>query len=146
MFCRKTKIALIYSIRDKTMAHIVPILKKHIARGHTIFSDSHMSYCNLNNGTSKLSKFGFFHMWTNHSMRMVHEKFNFNHTLNIERAWGDIKRVCYHIKSCLNYDKIQEYCDTYLLRKRICKKRCIYDFTMRLIHQYYVAHYNEILK
>ena len=45
-------------------------------------------------------------MWTNHSLRMVHEKFSFNNTLSIERSWGDLKRVCYQIKASLNYDRI----------------------------------------
>jgi len=95
MYCRKTKITIMYSIRDKTMSHIIPILKKHITKGNTIFSDSHMSYCNMQAGTSKLAALGYFHMWTNHSFRMVHEKFPFNNTLNIERSWSDIKRICY---------------------------------------------------
>ena len=106
LFCRKTKIAILYSIKDKTMNHLVPIMKKHVPTGGTIFSDSHMSYCNMNNGTSKLSSYGFFHMWTNHSFRMVHEKFPFNNTLSIERSWSEIKRICYSIKNTFNYDKI----------------------------------------
>lgn len=31
-----------------------------------------------------------------------------------------------------------------MLKKRILRKRHVYDFTLRLIHQYYVHHYNEI--
>lgn len=52
---------------------------------------------------------------------MVHEKFSFNNTLSIERSWGDLKRVCYQIKLCLNYDRIQEFCDLYLVRKKLLK-------------------------
>jgi len=33
-----------------------------------------------------------------------------------------------------------------LLRKKILKKRCIYDFTMRLTHQYYRDHYHKMLE
>ena len=95
MYCRKTKICICYCIRDKSMQHIVPIMKRHVDNGSLIYSDSHMSYCNLNTGISKLTQFGWYHMWTNHSLRMVHEKFAFNNTLSIERSWGDLKRVCY---------------------------------------------------
>lgn len=79
-------------------------------------------------------------------MRMVHEKFAFNNTLSIERSWGDLKRVCYQIKLCLNYDRIQEFCDLYLVRKKLLKQRCIYDFTMRAVHRYYKYHYNKLLR
>ena len=95
MFCRRTKIDIIYCIKDKSIQAMIPIMKKHIMQGGTIFSDSHMSYCNLNTGISKLAAYGFYHMWTNHSFRMVHEKFPFNTTLNVERGWADIKKVCY---------------------------------------------------
>lgn len=78
IFCRQTKLFISYIIKDKSMAHLVPLMKKHILQGSTIFSDSHMSYCNINLGISKLAAFGFYHMWTNHSFRMVHEKFPFN--------------------------------------------------------------------
>ena len=77
------------------MKTLIPILKKHVPRGHIILSDSHMSYCNMMQGVSKLVPYGYFHMWTNHSFRMIHEKFPFNNTMNIERAWSDIKRTCY---------------------------------------------------
>jgi len=32
------------------------------------------------------------------------------------------------------------------MRKRIVRKRCLYDFTLRAIHQYYRDNYNKILK
>ncbi len=65
-----------------------------------------MSYCNMNRGTSNLAPYGFYHMWTNHTYRMVHEKFPFNQTLNVERGWSDIKRTCYQIKNTQRYDII----------------------------------------
>jgi transposase-like protein len=106
IYCRKTKIQVVYSLKDKKMSNILPIMKAHIAPGSMVFSDSHMGYCNMNSGTSRLSEFGFFHMWTNHSFRMVHEKFPFNSTLNVERGWSDIKKNCYSIKRALNYSVI----------------------------------------
>lgn len=32
-----------------------------------------------------------------------------------------------------------------MLKRRIVKKRCLYDFTLRLLHQYYRDMYNESL-
>ena len=99
MYCRETRIMIIYVIKDKSIQAMIPVLKKHIMQGGTIFSDSHMSYCSLSTGTSKLAAYGFYHMWTNHSFRMVHEKFPFNTTLNVERGWSDVKKVAYEIKN-----------------------------------------------
>ena len=106
MLCRKTKIALIYVIRDKTIANLVPLMKKHIPGGSIIYTDSHMSYCSNQRGVSKLSKHGWYHFWTNHSIRMVHEKFPFCHSMTIENAWGDIKTNCVGMKFTMKYDKI----------------------------------------
>lgn len=68
MYCRKTRICIAYCIRDKSMNHIIPIMKRHVPPGGIVYSDSHMSYCNLMTGISKLSQFGWYHMWTNHSL------------------------------------------------------------------------------
>jgi hypothetical protein len=134
MYCRATKIMIVYCIKDKSIQAIVPVIKLHVMRAGTILSDSHSAYCNLNTGISKLSQYGFYHMWTNHSFRMIHEKFPFNHTLNVERGWSDVKKVAYEIRYQQNYEKIQEHLNSYILRKRIVKKRRIYDFTLRCIH------------
>ena len=77
------------------MGNILPLMKQHITSGSMVFTDSAMAYCNINNGTSRIAANGFYHMWTNHSYRMVHEKFPFNNTLNVERGWSDIKKNCY---------------------------------------------------
>jgi hypothetical protein len=95
IFCRQTKLQVIYCIKDKSMVNIVAIMKKHVRNGSVILSDAYKSYCDLNTGTSKLTQFGFYHLWTNHTYRMVHEKFPFNNTLNVERGWQDIKKTCY---------------------------------------------------
>jgi len=33
----------------------------------------------------------------------------------------------------------------YLTRRRIVKKRCLYEFTLRAVHQFYRDKYNDIL-
>ena len=55
MYCRTTRLAAIYSIKDKQHETLVRCMKKHIPKGGTIISDSHMSYCNLLNNRSKLT-------------------------------------------------------------------------------------------
>ena len=121
-------------------------MKKHIATGGIIYTDSHMSYCNSSQGVSKLSKYGWYHYWTNHSVRMVHEKFPFCHSMSMEAVWGDLKRTCVGMKFTLAYDKIQEFCDEFMMKRRFLKQRCTYDFTMRAIHHYYRYHYNKLLQ
>ena len=144
MYCRRTRIAVIYSLKEKNMANILPIMKKHIGAGSVIFSDSHPGYCNMNLGQSKLSPNGWYHMWTNHSHRMVHEKFPFNSTLNIERAWSDIKINCYSIPQAYTYDRIQEFCDMFLTRRRLISRRYIPEFTLKCLHMWYKKLYNTV--
>jgi hypothetical protein len=55
MYCRSTKLAVIYSVKDKNHETLVDCLKRHIPNGGTVFSDSHMSYCNLLAAKSKLT-------------------------------------------------------------------------------------------
>ena len=94
MVCRKTRISIIYSIKDKSHTSLVPILKRHIPLGSIIYTDSHMSYVNSMSAVSKLSCYGWYHYWTNHSVRFVHEKFPFCHSMQMESVWNDIKHKC----------------------------------------------------
>lgn len=34
----------------------------------------------------------------------------------------------------------------YLSKRRIVKKRCLYEFTLRAVHQFYKEKYNQVLK
>lgn len=52
MFCRNTKIMLVYVIKEKSARIILPLMKQHIAHGSTIFSDTHASYVNLSHNCS----------------------------------------------------------------------------------------------
>lgn len=117
-------------------------MKKHIPSGGSIFTDSHISYCNMGSGQSKLTQYGFFHYWTNHSFRMVHEKFPFNNSLQIERTWRAIKMNCYQIRSCFNYEKVQQHCNSFLIKRKLIKKRKIYDFMLKIIFEYYRDKWN----
>lgn len=138
LLCRHTNLAIIYSIGNKRMETLSEILKAHVDPGQMIFSDSHMSYVKGGNA-SHLAKHGWYHFWTNHSIRMIHEKFPFNHTLNIEHTWSQIKRHCYNIKTCHRTEVIQEWCDVFLVKKKLCKKERLHEFVLRCIHDYYAT-------
>ena len=45
----------------------------------------------------------------------------------------------------MKYDQIQEYCNMFLTRRRLIKKRCLYEFTLRCLHMFYRDTYNKIL-
>lgn len=55
MYCRSTRLAVIYCIKDKNHETLAGCIKKHVPKGGIIFSDSHMSYCNLPSAKSKLT-------------------------------------------------------------------------------------------
>jgi hypothetical protein len=67
MHCRDTKLSILYFVKDKVHTTIAPHIKKHIAPGGITFSDMHSIYVNMIANESKLSPFGYYHMWTNHS-------------------------------------------------------------------------------
>jgi hypothetical protein len=71
---------------------IAPLVKKHLEPGSTIFTDMHTLYVNMPTNESRLTPYGFYHMWTNHSQEMIHHKLPFIHTMTIERHWLSFKR------------------------------------------------------
>lgn len=95
-----------FVLREKNAANIIPLIKKHTVVGATLFSDSNLMYCSMNSGHSKLTQHGYYHMWTNHSFRMIHEKFTFNSIMNVELGWAHLKKICYTIKHTSNFQKI----------------------------------------
>lgn len=118
MVCRRTKIPVIYYIPNKKHTNLINFIKPHIAPGSIMLSDEHASYVATSNGLwSKLAFYGFYHYWINHSRFYVHEKFNFVHTSLIENTWNDIRHVHNALKMQMDGIKIQEYCDSYSIRK-----------------------------
>jgi len=67
MHCRKTKLCMMYYLKDKNHNSIVPLIKRHIDTGGVLFSDMHSMYTHWHTNISKLSQYGIYHMWTNHS-------------------------------------------------------------------------------
>lgn len=80
-----------YHLKDKTHNGVVPLIKKHIQPGGILFSDMHSMYTHMAQSKSNLTRYAIYHMWTNHAETMVHYKFRFLHTLNIEREWLHLK-------------------------------------------------------
>ena len=118
MICRRTKIPVIYYIPNKKHTNLINFIKPHIAPGSIMLSDEHASYVATSNGLrSKLAYYGYYHYWINHSRFYVHEKFNFVHTSAIEGTWNDIRHVHNALKMQMDGIKIQEYCDSYSIRK-----------------------------
>lgn len=98
MFCRKSRIPVIYYIKDKTHNNLVSLLKRHTVPGAVVFSDSHSSYVNSSASSSKLTPYGFFHYWICHHSRFVHEKYGFVHTSGIEMVWNGMKKTSLGLK------------------------------------------------
>ena len=87
LFDRKTKLSAMYYLKEKCHKNVAEIIKKHCKVGSTLISDMHSIYTDFGSNTSKLTKYGYYHMWCNHSETMVHYKFRFLHSLNIESEW-----------------------------------------------------------
>ncbi len=84
MMCRKTRIPIMYFIKNKSHEYLVKLIKRHTTPGICLFSDAHSSYVSMAASRSKLTQYGIYHFWICHESRYVHEKFGFIHTCSIE--------------------------------------------------------------
>lgn len=142
MYCRTTKIPIIFHIKNKKHTKLSGIIKKHVEKGSTIFSDEHPSYVILRSAKSKLAYHGFFHFWTNHSERYVHEKFTFNSSIRIESIWGCLKHHFFSLRYNSNPKNITEYLNAFMLHTMI-KKSKIYSYTLHKVREYYQHYVNK---
>lgn len=55
MYCRLTKIPIMYYINDKVHKNLMELIRKHVEPGTIIFSDSHASYMIMHSAKSKLT-------------------------------------------------------------------------------------------
>jgi hypothetical protein len=46
LFCRTTKMIIIYFVKNRRKKHLYPVIKKHIDPGTCIVTDEHKSYVN----------------------------------------------------------------------------------------------------
>ena len=76
-----------YAVKGRSEEFLFPIIKRSIAPGSVVYSDSANVYCNLNKSTSKFEIMGqnYFHFYTNHNGgEYIHPKFPFNSTMTLE--------------------------------------------------------------
>jgi hypothetical protein len=83
-------------------------------------------------------------MWSNHSETMVHVKFRFVHSLNIEREWLNLKRKFSTITWCQKASGIQDWCNVYTMHRSIIKNEYKYSFWLKMIKFYYHGMVNDI--
>ena len=93
IFDLETRIPVLYHCLEKSHDYIVNLIKKHIVPGVILYSDQHASYVKLRASCSKLSQYGIYHFWVNHSHGMVNEKFTFVNTTGIEYIWCQLKKI-----------------------------------------------------
>ena len=83
--CRETNQSFVEVVPNRTLPVIMAVIKRHVARGSTVYTDCFASY-----QTSVLQAAGFDHFTVNHKYNFVNP-FTGVHTQNIERMWGDSK-------------------------------------------------------
>jgi len=136
MFCRTTKMAVMYYIPFKKSYPLMNLVKKHVPPGSTVFSDAAASYVNLHRPASHLNRYGWYHFWINHSDNYVHEKLPFVCTSKIESTWGQMKQKYCSLNATSDPVTIGEYLDNFLAHT-IMKKEKLYDFTLQCLSRYY---------
>ena len=118
------------------------MIKAHCEVGTVVLSDQHSSYVLLRQSRSNLTKHGFYHFWVNHSNFYVHEKYPFIFTANIERTWSRIKRTQPALKVQRKSHRTAEYLSVYTL-SQIIKRHMQYDWTLKLIREYFVEMFDR---
>lgn len=102
-------------VRSRAQRTLIPIIRKYVKRGSTIYSDSWRAYVRALNGH------GYQHYPVNHSENFVDPNTG-SHTQHIERAWQTIKGQVWRLrgnrskKMLRGHLKIIEW--TYWLGKR----------------------------
>ena len=144
IYCRQTKIPLIFFIKKKTHWCLTQLMKMFCQPGITVFTDCHSAYINWGSGKSHLGKYGWYHFWINHSEFYVHEKYPFVCTGRIENCWRMLKQSFSNIKVNTNPKRIDEILNTFCLRN-IVKYHKTYSFTLKRIRDYWQYNVQKFL-
>ena len=91
---RVNKRFVIYATRFRDRDTLTRLILRHVERYSIIFTDCYSIYVN-NRVTPKrslLSKYGYLHLFVNHSEHFVHPILNHIHTNTIERMWRSVKQ------------------------------------------------------
>ena len=108
---RKSRIPLLYWIKDRKKHRLYDLIKKHCTPGYAVFTDQ--AICYTHNSVSKLAYFGYYHFWINHSETYVNQQFRFVTTQGIEQFWGRLKRDAVGIGLCKDQDNLQIILNAY---------------------------------
>lgn len=109
----------IMPLKNRKEENLIPIIRKHIKLGSTIFSDSFAVYVNNNQKISKLEKYGFVHFFINHKLEFVSQVAQDIHTNSIESLWKDVK---VDLKKSKNTSKYMLTVARFYFRKNLNKE------------------------
>jgi O-methyltransferase involved in polyketide biosynthesis len=84
LICRKTKISVMYYVKNRKQHTLFELIKQHCQCGSVLFSDAASVYTGGYGRNSYLSQYGYYHYWINHTEQYVHDKFSFVTTGSIE--------------------------------------------------------------
>ena len=119
MICRTTGKVIIYRAPTKKHSDLVPIILSHAQPNSTLISDQAAMYVNSHSNTSKLERYGFRHVWVNHSVEYVSSQDPNIHTNNIERVWRSLKGYISHIKRTVKPEILDGYIDCFMLKYNV---------------------------
>ena len=145
LICRDTHIPIIFHVMNKMHWTLSQIVKAYVPQGATVFTDAHSSYINWHGGKSKLSAYGYYHFWINHSEFYVHSKYPFITTGKIESTWRALKNVFPMMHNNANPHRLDEILNTYCCQ-RIIRSYKMYNFTLRRIKEYFSLQLNKYFK
>lgn len=83
---------IILPLKNRKEETLIPIIKRHVKRGSTLYSDSFSVYVNNRQKVSKLMPHSFVHYFINHSIEFVSQVSNEIHTNSIESLWSQVKK------------------------------------------------------
>lgn len=138
LFERRTKLTVMYYLKEKSHDRIIEVIKRHCKLGSTLMSDMHSLYVNFQQSQSKLCQHGYYHMWCNHSETMVHYKFRFLHSLNIEQEWLQLKKKFSTISHAQKEESLQDWCNLFFIHRCLLKRVHKVHFILRMLKIFYV--------
>jgi len=116
---RKSSNFFLIPLKNRKEENLIPIIRKHIKLGTTIYTDSFSVYVNNHQKISKLEKYGFSHYFINHKLEFVSQVAIDIHTNSIESLWNDVK--C-DLKKSRNTSKYMFTIARYYFRKTLKKE------------------------
>jgi len=106
-------------LKNRKEENLIPIIRRHIKLGTTVYTDSFSVYVNNYQKISKLEKYGFPHYFINHKLEFVSQVAKDIHTNSIESLWNDVK--C-DLKKSRNTSKYILTVARYYFRKNLNKE------------------------